>query len=133
MDDVPAFALVDEAHLDEAGKMLKRFLGTILTDVEAVSKRFSGRGTPDDARRTVKYGFLSGAVLGIHPPAAAFKEKQTPQARRGPARHPTKEARCATRVGCIYTVSCALKRSLLTLPRACSGRGRGRCRRGWAS
>ena len=38
MDDVPSFGSVDDAHLDEAGKMLKRFLGTVLTDVEAESK-----------------------------------------------------------------------------------------------
>ena len=31
MDDIPSFGSVDEAHMDEAGKMLKRFLGTVLT------------------------------------------------------------------------------------------------------
>ena len=38
MDDVPAFAAMDEAHLDESCKMLKRFFGALLTDIETVSK-----------------------------------------------------------------------------------------------
>ena len=38
LDDVPAFAAMDEAHMDESCKMLKRFFGALLSDIETASK-----------------------------------------------------------------------------------------------
>ena len=77
MDDVPAFEAVDEAHLDEAGKMLKRFLGTVLTDVEAESKAIvtkAGTGTPVTFSGTERLRldeWLDGLVLSFKLPVVA--------------------------------------------------------------
>ena len=77
MDDVPNFGAVDEAHLDEAGKMLKRFLGTVLTDVEAESKAAvakSGSGTPISFAGTERMRldeWVDGLVLSHKQPVVA--------------------------------------------------------------
>jgi hypothetical protein len=75
MDDVPSFGAVDEAHLDEAGKMLKRFLGTVLTDVEAESKAAvakAGSGEPAAFTGTERMRldeWVDGLVLSYKQPA----------------------------------------------------------------
>ena len=77
MDDVPNFEAVDEAHLDEAGKMLKRFLGTVLTDVEAESKAAvtkAGTGTPVSFSGTERMRldeWVDGLVLSHKQPVVA--------------------------------------------------------------
>ena len=77
MDDIPAFEAVDEAHLDEAGKMLKRFLGTVLTDVEAESKVIVAKanaGTPVTFSGTERLRldeWLDGLVLSFKQPVVA--------------------------------------------------------------
>ena len=85
MDDVPNFEAVDEAHLDEAGKMLKRFLGTVLTDVEAESRAAvakAGSGTPVSFSGTERMRldeWVDGLVLSHKQPVVAPQKLSTAQ------------------------------------------------------
>ena len=85
MDDVPNFEAVDEAHLDEAGKMLKRFLGTVLTDVEAESRASvtkAGSGTPISFSGTERMRldeWVDGLVLSYKQPVVAPQQLSTAQ------------------------------------------------------
>ena len=83
MDDVPNFGAVDETHLDEAGKMLKRFLGTVLTDVEAESKAAVAKassGTPVTFSGTERMRldeWVGGLVLSYKQPVVAPQKLST--------------------------------------------------------